>query len=65
MIITSITEAREFNQLNTVSGMHPHPVLKTYLFDYDLYEMHENHFPFIEFNPLCLQADIPKLLLGL
>jgi microsomal dipeptidase-like Zn-dependent dipeptidase len=39
-------------------------VLKTYLFDYNLYEMHENYFPFIDFNPFYLQTDIPKLLQG-
>jgi len=59
-----IAEAQAFNQLNTVVDIHAHPVLKTYLFDYNLYEMHENHFPFIEFNPFYLQADIPKLLQG-
>jgi microsomal dipeptidase-like Zn-dependent dipeptidase len=64
MIMTSITEAREFNQLNTVVDIHAHPVLKTYLFDYNLYEKYENHFPFIEFNPFYLQVDIPKLLQG-
>jgi microsomal dipeptidase-like Zn-dependent dipeptidase len=64
MIMTSITEARKFNQLNTVVDIHAHPVLKTYLFDYNLYEMHENHFPLIDFNPFYLQVDIPKLLQG-
>jgi microsomal dipeptidase-like Zn-dependent dipeptidase len=64
MIMVSIAEAREFNQLYTVADMHAHPVLKTYLFDYHLYEMHENYFPFIEFNPFYLQVDIPKLLQG-
>ena len=64
IIMASIAEAREFNQLNTVVDLHAHPVLKTYLFDYNLYEMHENHFPFIEFNPFYLQADLPKLLQG-
>jgi membrane dipeptidase len=44
--------------------IHAHPVLKTFLFDYNLYEMHENHFPLIEFNPFYLQVDIPKLLQG-
>ena len=62
--MVSIAEAREFNQLNTVVDMHAHPVLKTYLFDYNLYEMHENYFPFIEFNPFYLQVDLPKLLKG-
>lgn len=62
--MTSITEAREFNQLNTVVDIHAHPVLKTFLFDYNLYEKYENHFPFIEFNPFYLQVDIPKLLQG-
>ncbi len=60
----SIAEAQKFNQLNTVVDIHAHPVLKTYLFDYNLYEMHENHFPFIDFNPFYLQVDIPKLLQG-
>jgi microsomal dipeptidase-like Zn-dependent dipeptidase len=64
MIVVSIAEAREFNQLNTVVDIHAHPVLKTYLFDYNIYEMHQNHFPFIEFNPFYLQVDIPKLLQG-
>ena len=62
--MVSIAEAQEFNQLNTVVDIHAHPVLKTYLFDHNLYEMHENHFPFIEFNPFYLQVDIPKLLQG-
>jgi membrane dipeptidase len=64
MVMTSIAEAQKFNQLNTIVDIHAHPVLKTYLFDYNLYEMHENHFPFIEFNPFYLQVDIPKLLQG-
>ena len=62
--MVSIAEAREFNQLNTVVDIHAHPVLKTYLFDYNLYDMHENPFPLIEFNPFYLQVDIPKLLQG-
>jgi len=62
--MVSIAEARAFNQLNTVVDIHAHPVLKTYLFDYNLYERHENHFPFIEFNPFYLQVDIPKLFQG-
>ncbi len=62
--MVSIGEARTFNQVNTVVDIHAHPVLKTYLFDYNLYEMHENHFPFIDFNPFYLQTDIPKLLQG-
>lgn len=62
--MVSIAEGREFNQLNTVVDMHAHPVLKTYLFDYNIYEMHQNYFPFIEFNPFYLQVDIPKLLQG-
>lgn len=62
--MTSIAEAREFNQSNSVMDIHAHPVLKTYLFDYNLYEKHENHFPLIEFNPFYLQVDIPKLLQG-
>jgi microsomal dipeptidase-like Zn-dependent dipeptidase len=64
MIMVSIADAREFNQLNTVADIHAHPVLKTYLFDYNIDEMHQNHFPFIEFNPFYLQVDIPKLLQG-
>jgi membrane dipeptidase len=64
MIMVSIAEAREFNQSNTVVDIHAHPVLKTYLFDYNLYEMHENPLPLIEFNPFYLQVDIPKLLQG-
>ncbi len=62
--MTSIAEAREFNRLNTVVDIHAHPVLKTYLFDYNLYEKSENSFPLIEFNPFYLQADIPKLSQG-
>ena len=62
--MVSLDEAQRFNQLNTVVDMHAHPVLKTYLFDYTLYEKHENHFPFIDFNPFYLQVDIPKLLQG-
>jgi microsomal dipeptidase-like Zn-dependent dipeptidase len=64
MIMVSIAEAQEFNQLYTVVDIHAHPVLKTYLFDFNLYEKNENHFPFIEFNPFYLQVDIPKLLQG-
>ena len=60
----SLAEAQKFNQLHTVVDIHAHPVLKTYLFDYNLYEMHENYFPFIDFNPFYLQVDIPKLLQG-
>ena len=63
-IMVSIAEAQEFNQSNTVVDIHAHPVLKTYLFDYNLYEMHENPLPLIEFNPFYLQVDIPKLLQG-
>jgi membrane dipeptidase len=62
--MVSIAEAQEFNQLYTVVDIHAHPVLKTYLFDFNLYEKNENHFPFIEFNPFYLQVDIPKLLQG-
>ncbi len=62
--MVSFAEAQEFNQLNTVVDIHAHPVLKTYLFDHNLHEMHENPFPFIEFNPFYLQVDIPKLLQG-
>jgi hypothetical protein len=64
MIMASIAEEREFNQLSTVVDMHAHPVLKTYLFDYNIYEIHQNHFPFIGFNPFYLHVDIPKLLQG-
>ena len=60
----SIDEAQEFNQLNTVVDIHAHPVLKTYLFNYKLYEKNENNFPFLDFNPFYLQVDIPKLLQG-
>jgi microsomal dipeptidase-like Zn-dependent dipeptidase len=60
----STDEARAFNQVNTVVDLHAHPVLKTYLFDYNLYDMHINYFPFVEFNPFYLQTDIPKLLQG-
>jgi hypothetical protein len=45
--MVSIAEPQEFNQLYTVADMHAHPALKTYLFDYNLYEKNENHFPFI------------------
>ena len=62
--MTSIAEAREFNRLNTVVDIHAHPVLKTYLFDYNLYKKSENPLPLIEFNPFYLQVDIPKLLQG-
>jgi len=62
--MVSIAEAREFNQLNTVVDIHAHPVLKTYLFDYNLCEMHQNPLPVIGFNPFYLQVDIPKLLQG-
>lgn len=62
--MVSIAEAREFNRLNTVVDIHAHPVLKTYLFGYNLYQMHENLLPLIEFNPFYLQVDIPKLLQG-
>ena len=44
--------------------IHAHPVLKTYLFNYKLYEKNENNFPFLDFNPFYLQVDIPKLLQG-
>jgi microsomal dipeptidase-like Zn-dependent dipeptidase len=62
--MVSLDEARSFNQLNTLVDIHAHPVLKTYLFDYDLYERHENPFPLIDFNPFYLQVDIPKLMEG-
>ena len=62
--MTSIAEAREFNRSNTVVDIHAHPVLKTYLFDYNLYEKSENPLPVVEFNPFYLQVDIPKLLQG-
>ena len=62
--MVSMAEAQAFNQLCTVVDMHAHPVLKTYLFDYNLYEKNENYFPLVEFNPFYLQVDIPKLLQG-
>jgi len=60
----SIAKAREFNRLHTVVDLHAHPVLKTYLFDCNLYQKHENPLPLVEFNPFYLQADIPKLSEG-
>lgn len=62
--MVSFAEAQEFNQSNTIVDIHAHPVLKTYLFDYDLYKMYGNPLPPIEFNPLYLQVNIPKLLEG-
>jgi len=62
--MTSMAEAQEFNQSNTIVDIHAHPVLKTYLFDYDLYKKYENPIPPVEFNPLYLQVSIPKLLKG-
>ena len=62
--MVSKAEAQKFNQSNTVVDMHAHPVLKTYLFDYNLYKKYENPVPIIEFNPLYLQVNIPKLLQG-
>ncbi len=62
--MVSIAEARAFNRSNTVVDIHAHPVLKTYLFDYDLYKKNENPLPIVEFNPFYLQVDIPKLLKG-
>jgi microsomal dipeptidase-like Zn-dependent dipeptidase len=64
VVMVSIAEAREFNQLNTVVDIHAHPVLKTYLFDYDLYKKSKNPVTIVEFNPFNLQANIPKLLQG-
>jgi membrane dipeptidase len=62
--MVSLEVARSFNQLNTLVDIHAHPVLKTYLFDYDLYKKNENPFPLIDFNPFYLQVDIPKLMEG-
>lgn len=57
----SVEEAKAFNRENVIVDMHSHPVLKTYLFDYDI---GDNHWTVPDFYPFHMQADIPKIREG-